>query len=481
MSIKVKPHKVIRAIWDWLNCSGQLSSITLGEVKAFAENKGLTVLSIEEIKFGWNPQLEAIFLKTTDGTALYPRKKLSEIDVYNNNIAYIERYEEFWSSVDWFFPPYVPLGKIHGVIQDLFENTPLNEQSDRKPAQRQFESRLSSIYNLGNIIPITVQTLAESSAIAKHLPLIKESILAFYSGMKVVAIAGLIPIAEDILYSIIGTGSPEIDTVAKVNKSIDLANNTVTELHINNADWIPHEYIDNSVLKVMNERTLVLETIRSWLLNSFYAKTQDYDKHSGFNRHFFAHAKSDIWHNEQNFFRAIGLIQALAFVECFAMKESKVSIFSPEPDDRSESFRLEVFACMNTQFIKKHVLNKLQIENSLPFNPTASDDGWLLRSSKLSEKMDGEIVPCLKAKGWQCHSFTDPIKEGEYISVRASKGTQEIKVALLYTCATSNRIYKELDQTCDFILYQGSYYKQDSYAYGVTAEVLPLSAWIAPD
>ncbi|ELA9339230.1 hypothetical protein QUO03_003449, partial [Vibrio parahaemolyticus] len=81
----------------------------------------------------------------------------------------------------------------------------------------------------------------------------------------------------------------------------------------------------------------------------------------------------------------------------------------------------------------------------------------------------------------QCHSFTDPMKVGEHITVNASKDSREIKVALLYACATGNDIYKELDKSCDFILYQGAHYHQDSYAFGITASVLPLNAWIAPD
>ncbi|MFH0223035.1 hypothetical protein ACGRPS_00155 [Vibrio furnissii] len=347
--------------------------------------------------------------------------------------------------------------------------------------QSRFEPCLTSIYTLGNILPITVQTLADSTTISKHLPIIKESILAFYSGMKVAAIASLIPIIEDILGSIIGEGNSDLDLVNKVNKCIDLAHEKVIKLHIENADWIPPEYIELSVMKVMNERSFVLETIRYWLINSFYAKTSAYDNHSGFNRHFFAHAKSDVWQNTSNFFRAMGLIQALAFVECFAVEGSNVSIFPPEPDERHESFRLEVLACLNTQFFKQQILQKLQIDNNLPFNDTASDDGWLRRAAKLSEKMNEELIPRLREKGWQCHSFTDPVKEGEYISVNASKGNHEIKVALLYTCATGNEIYKELDKSCDFILYQGAYYHQESYAFGVAAKVLPLNAWIAPD
>ncbi|EIJ0947503.1 hypothetical protein LH710_003397 [Vibrio vulnificus] len=481
MAINEKTNKHIRATWDRFNKPNKMSIVTLGEIKNFAEKRGLIVESVEEVDFGYNPRIKAIQIKTNEGTALYPRQKLDEIDLYNQNVQPNQDYEHFWNSVDWFMPMFMTHADINHGIEVSRLNVRGHRHSNKRLIQERFEPALSSIYTLGNIVPITVQTLAESSTISKHLPIIRESILAFYSGIKIAAIAALIPIIEDILGSIIGEDGSDLDIVSKVNKSIDLANEGVTKLHINNVDWIPAEYIENSVLKVMNERTFALETIRYWLLNSFYAKTDDYDNHSGFNRHFFAHAKSDIWQNEHNFFRAMGLIQALAFIECFAVEGSKVSIFPPEPDERAESFRLEVFACLNTQLFKKHILNEFQIDNNLPFNPTASDDGWLLRASKLSEKMNTEIIPRLRDKGWQCHSFTDPIKEGEYTSVNATKGNHNIKIALLYTCATSNSIYKELDKTCDYILYQGSYYKQDSYAYGVEAKVLPLSAWIAPD
>ncbi|TKF13599.1 hypothetical protein FCV66_13320 [Enterovibrio norvegicus] len=481
MAVNSRTNKHIRATWDRFNNSGQMSTVTIDEVRAFAESRGLVVEGVEEVEFGWNPRIKAIQLKTDVGTALYPRKRLSEIEIYNHNIVPNQNYENFWNSVDWFMPFYI----ARGVIDDAISSTGINvlEYShwNRHLLQSRFEPCLSSIYTLDNIIPITVQTLADSAAISKHLPIIKESILAFYSGMKVAAIAALIPIIEDILGSIIGEGSSDLDLVNKVNKCIDLANERVVKLHINGADWIPPEYIELSVMKVMNKRTFALETIRYWLVNSFYVKTADYDNHSGFNRHFFAHAKSDVWQNTSNFFRAMGLIQALAVVECFAVEGSKVSLLTPEPDERYDSFRLEVFACLNTQSFKAKILQQLQIDNNLPFNDTASDDGWLIRAAKLSEKMNDEIIPRLREKNWQCHSFTDPIKEGELITVNASKGSREIKVALLYTCATGNDIYKKLDESCDFILYQGAHYHQDSYAFGITASVLPLNAWIAPD
>nr|WP_223234585.1 hypothetical protein [Acinetobacter baumannii] len=163
------------------------------------------------------------------------------------------------------------------------------------------------------------------------------------------------------------------------------------------------------------------------------------------------------------------------------MKESKLSIFPPTPDIRSESFRNDVFACLNLQVIKNTLLQQLQIDGCLPFNPTASDDGWLGRSATLSTKMNDEIVKRLRNTGWQCHSFSEPEKEGEFITIQAFKNGRNIKIALLYCCDTCNKIYKELEKTCDYILYLGPPYKQSSYAQGVQKHVGPLNAWLVPN
>ncbi|MCP6242751.1 hypothetical protein NL433_27515, partial [Klebsiella pneumoniae] len=73
------------------------------------------------------------------------------------------------------------------------------------------------------IIPITMQVLPKSSSFNKHLPIIREAILAFYSGMQVSATASLIPIIEDIIRSILGVQSRRSDTISNVNKCIDNA------------------------------------------------------------------------------------------------------------------------------------------------------------------------------------------------------------------------------------------------------------------
>lgn len=476
-----KLERKFQFIWNKLFHTNKLKDITLEEFEEMAKGQDIVILDIKEASCGFNQNIKAIKLETPIRTAIFPREKLEQIDLYINNIKPFKEIEDFWHKVDWFCPVYMNREQINKGFKVVGLKIGDHKILPKQVLQERFEQAFPTIYNFSNIIPITVQVLPDSIAIAKHLPVIRESILAFYSGMRVTAIASLIPIIEDILNTIIGEQGKGLDLKAKVQHCIAKARENIVQEHIDNADWAPEEFIRVDVLKVMNERIRIIELIGDWLQNSFYEDTDKYDNISGFNRHYFAHAKSEIWQNQSNFFRAMGLIQALAFIECFAMNGSKLSIFPPLPDKRTESFRNDVFACLNLQVIKDDLLRKLQIQNCLPFNPTSSNDGWLGKAAILSSAMNDEIVKKLRDKGWQCHSFGEPMKSGGYITVRATKQNESIGVALLYTCSTDNAIYKELEKVSNYILYLGPPHLQSSFARGVEKHVGPLNAWLAPD
>ena len=57
---------------------------------------------------------------------------------------------------------------------------------------------------------------------------------------------------------------------------------------------------------------------------------------------------------------------------------------------------------------------------------------------------------------------------------------QTLRVALLYSCATSNQIYKQLASESDVILYRGAPYHQSQYAYGLNIHVGPVAGWLPP-
>lgn len=471
----------LKGLWLMLKNQDLMSHISLDDIKEKALDKEISIIELKEIDFGYQQIMKGVLLKSELGTIILPRTKIEDVTIYHINIEPVKNIRQYWKAVDWFIPVYINNQRLHDAFKFTGAMPKYLSCYDTLKFQELFDSAFPQIYDLSVIIPITIQLLPKSDSFNKHLPIIREAILAFYSGMQVSATASLIPIIEDIIRSILGVGNRHSDTISIVNKCIDAACLNALLMDIHDADWIPREYCEKTFLITTNERILILETIRDWLVGSFYADTKNYSNYSGFNRHHFAHSLSNIWHHRTNFFRAIGLIQALAFVECFAVKGSKVSVFMPSPDESSKSFHLEILACLEFQKKKKILLSILQSQEGLPHSTTASDDGWLLRAGILSEKMDKEIISNLKHKGWQCYNFEDPKKEGEYITIEARKNQRHLKIALLYSCATSREIYMKLDSTCDYILFQSAAYRIKEFTQGLTKEVQPLSAWIAPD
>lgn len=179
----------------------------------------------------------------------------------------------------------------------------------------------------------------------------------------------------------------------------------------------------------------------------------------------------------------MGVLHQLLFVEALIDDKSNINFLDFNLTNRTDALNNEINVCMNLRLLKSQLLLSDQQNKLLPFNVTPTDDGWLARSSMLSKTMNDEIILVLKNSGWQCFNFSDPVKEGDYITVAASKNKTIIKIALLFSCATDNKIYKELEKdSYDFILYMGAFHTQNSYAYGVSkSKVLPLNAWIIPN
>jgi hypothetical protein len=55
--------------------------------------------------------------------------------------------------------------------------------------------------------------------------------------------------------------------------------------------------------------------------------------------------------------------------------------------------------------------------------------------------------------------------------IEASRGGQKRRVALLYSSATDNAIYKQLDPNVDHFFTFGELYKLESFAYGISKPV----------
>jgi hypothetical protein len=108
-----------------------------------------------------------------------------------------------------------------------------------------------------------------------------------------------------------------------------------------------------------------------------------------------------------------------------------------------------------------------------------TDDGALLRKAILSEDCINDLVRPLRGAGWSVE-VGEPDERGLYIIVVASSGGEKFGAALLYICATENKIYRKLAETSNVILYRGAPYKQEQFAYGLDIHVGPVTGWQPP-
>ncbi len=136
--------KMLSSIWH--RHKDPISTVTSQDIKKLAEEKLLKVESVEEVEFGFNTTIKAICLKTTIGTALYPKYKPDEIDNYNKNIEPNKTYEKFFENIDWFLPPYIAMGKIHESMD--YAGLSVTSPDSQYP-QEKFDRALPLLY--GNL------------------------------------------------------------------------------------------------------------------------------------------------------------------------------------------------------------------------------------------------------------------------------------------------------------------------------------------
>ena len=103
------------------------------------------------------------------------------------------------------------------------------------------------------------------------------------------------------------------------------------------------------------------------------------------------------------------------------------------------------------------------------------DTGIQTRLGILEAAAKTDIIEPFRIHNWECF-IEGRFPNGEYIVVTLKKASTEFKIALLYSCATENSVYKELDRTVDLIVLNGSFYKLESYAYGIETKVIEKSA-----
>lgn len=454
----------------WRRSISHNSPLTSDLLESWCKEKGIIFDSIENKHVGLFSPKDCIVLSANNRKACFPKKsKDSDEQWLTRNRRALEN-SALWEKVEWFLPFWVPLRKINVLLADIKHQNP-------KRAIELFKYHTSTLYTLAFKAVCIAQIFPQSNCLKDFTPIAREAYLAFYSGHKAASIAALIPVVEGALRKI---GTEKHTTIfEKIDFLVDRAISYATSLHYEHM-WVPREYTTLDYLFGDDERIFALQTFRQWLKKSFFCSTHAYVGITWLNRHGFAHATTSSWQDGQNFERIIIALTTIGAIESWHKDTTNpVSLLFPEMSDDSKFLWQQALFRGQLQASINLCEERLYHENGRLVPELPTDNGVALRKALLSKDCINDLVRPLSKSGWSV-KVGEPSEDALHINVKASSGTKILTIALLYSCATDNKIYKELERSSDVILYRGAPYHQDHYAYDIKKHVGPVIGWQPP-
>lgn len=454
-----------QALWTrWIQNPGTPLSTSI--ILGWAAGRGLEVLSVEEGQVGAFHTIPAIMLRTSIGSACFPTMGTS-CPSWQRNRAYAEKKARLWEKVEWFSPLWIAHSNERELLRDIEASPP-----DR--ALGVFNYHASTLYPLGFQATCLAQLLPASKSISVFAPLAREAFLGFYSGSRASSVAALIPVIEGVLKRIY----PGMKPKDAANKIVDGASALAAKLYFGEM-WAPPEFKTTDFLYGLDERVFVFETFRNWLLKFYFCDINDYRGKTSLNRHIFAHGDSTEWGRSENFSRLVVAIAMLGVIESWHDGTNSIPVLFPSMNEDSRLLWQQ--ALLRGQI--QHVVQLTELEayhasgRLVPEYPT--DGGVTLRTAVLMEDAMKDLVKPLRDAGWSV-AIGEPDERALYVLVKGVRDQESVSVALLYSCATSNDLYKALAEGNDVILYRGPPFHQASYAYGISKHVGPVLGWLPP-
>jgi len=427
---------------------------------------------VEERDVGTFQTIPAIVLSVNGGKACFPKVPNEGHPRLERLHDRVEKRAALWRKMEWFESTWIPRGQVQKMLKDAVGCS--NER-----AVEVFDYHTTTMYTAPFQAVCIAQMMPGGRSLREFCPLVREAFLGFYSGYRATSIAALIPIIEGSLTTIVAdSGHSTLTIQGKVDRAIEGAVSLAASLYFERM-WVPREYKTTEFLIGLDERVLVFETFRRWLLNSFFRKTSDYDGVTWLNRHLFAHGVSSSWQQSANFQRLVIAVATLGVVESWYDGSNAVSLLFPDMDENSNLLWQQALSQVEVQMLQKAIEEKRYHEHGRLVPELPTDDGATFRRALLSDDCMNDLVRSLRDAGWSVE-VDEPEEHGLYMTVRASAGDARLNAALLYSCATTNETYRALAEKADVILYRGAPYHQDEYAYGLDVHVGPVTGWKPP-
>jgi len=466
MSLKASDHFL--AIWRRALNQPSLDTLSPELISKWAAERGLTGAVTEERDVGRFRKTNSIVLNLGADKGCFPKIPSHGDPNWESRRKAAEHAASLWHKMEWFSPFWVPRDQVNKLLAGA-------EYCSKEQAITLFDYHTSTIYTLSYQAVCIDQIMTQARCLRNFCPIAREADLAFYSGYRASCISALIPAIEGGLTQIVSQAKSDEPINQKVQRVVDRAIQTAARQHFEQM-WVPQEYMTKEYLLGQNDIIFAFETYRRWLSDSFFRKTGEYDGATWLNRHLFAHGQGSNWQQSANFCRLIVALATLGMIESWHDETFDVDIFFPEMTDGSKLLWQQALLRGEIQL---HVGLTEQATYQahgrlVPEMPT--DNGVLLRKAILSEDCINDLVRPLREAGWRV-DVGEPDERALFVTVEASSDEETFSVALLYSCATDNTIYRKLEESCEAILYRGAPYHQNQYAYGIKVHVGPVTGW----
>ena len=460
-----------QAVWHRACSAPSLGTLTPELIQLWATERGLDVTSVEEREVGIFARTPAVVLAVGDVKACFPKIQPTGDPNWEARRQAAEAKATLWEKMEWFSPFWIPRDKTERILGDARLRT-------REQAIQLFNYHTSTLYTLSFQAVCIAQILPRARSLQEVRALAREAYLAFYSGYRAASISALIPAIEGSLTRIVSGSESELPIGVKIDRVIDRCIENAARLHYERM-WVPQDYLTKDYLLGQDDRVFAFETFRRWLQKSFFQKTGEYDGLTWLNRHMFAHGTHSDWQESGNFSRLVVALATLALIESWYDETHVVSLFFPEMNEDSKLLWQQALLQANAQMSLKMIEERRYQKHGRLVPEMPTDDGVLLRKALLSEDCIKDLARPLREAGWSVE-VGEPDERALFVTVVAKAGGQQFGVALLYSCATDNGIYRRLADTSVAILYRGPPYNQQQYAYGIDVHVGPVTGWLPP-
>lgn len=439
-------------------------------VAAWARESRLDVREVIERPVGRFSPIPAIVLKTAEREAYFPRVPDVNDPQWLVRRKHRDDEAELWRKVEWFLPLWVSHGASRALLRDV-------QHRSKEEAIVHFDYHTSTTYTLPFQAVCAAQLIPACRSLEEFASVVREAYLSCYSGYSASSIAALIPVVEGALRRI-SRQAPDTPIKDQVDIVFDKACERAARLHFDGG-WVPDAYLTADYLFAQDELVFAFETFRRWLKDAFFRKTGEYDGTTWLNRHLFAHGASTQWQEGTNFSRLIVALATLGVIESWHDGSDRVSIFFPEMNQDSRLLWQQALYRGQIQMAMKLTEQDLYQVHGRLVPELPADDGRTLRAVVLKDDCIQDLVRPLRDAGWSIQ-IHEPDEKALWMKVIASSGNSKLTVALLYSCATDNALYRELATGCDAILYRGAPYQQAAFAYGIDIHVGPVAGWQPP-